>query len=122
MYLLDSNIIIYSYWPQYEYLRKIFIETVYASEISRIEVLGYHKLSFDEESYYKDFFKSVPIIYPTSDVFNKSIEIRKAHNLTLGDSLIAATALINDLTLYSRNVKDFRKINDLKLIDPINEN
>ena len=58
MYLIDSNIIVYSYLPQFEYLRTLFIkESVYISEISRLEVLGYYKLTADEEKYFKDIFK-----------------------------------------------------------------
>lgn len=50
MYLVDSNIIIYSFHDAY--LRKIIIaQDVYVSEISRIEVLGYHRLTSEEETY-----------------------------------------------------------------------
>ena len=120
MYLVDSNIIIYSYFEKYEYLKQIlFNELSYASEISRIEVLGYHKLVYDEEAYYKDFFSFVPIIFPTQQIFDKTIEIRKLYNLKLGDSILAATALVNDLTVYTRNISDFEKVDQLKLINPI---
>lgn len=36
----------------------------------------------------------------------------------LGDALIAATALVHGLTLVTRNVKDFRRIDGLDLLDP----
>ena len=39
----------------------------------------------------------------------------KSHGLTVPDALIAATALINDLEIYTLNKKDFRYIADLKL-------
>ena len=120
MYLVDSNIVIYSYFEQYEYLKDVlYNDLVYVSEISRIEVLGYHKLTLDEEMYYNDFFKFIPIIYPTPDIFDKTIQIRKQYNLKLGDGLIAATALINNLTVYTRNIADFKRIDNLKFIDPI---
>jgi predicted nucleic acid-binding protein len=39
--------------------------------------------------------------------------------LKLGDSLIAATAIIYDLTLYTRNIVDFEKIGGLKITNPV---
>jgi len=93
MYLLDSNIIVYSCFPQYEYLRDLFVsESVYVSEISRVEVLGYHKLTPDEEIYFKDIFNLIHIITPDQQIFDAAIMIRKNYNLKLGDSIIAATA------------------------------
>ncbi len=107
-FLIDSNIVIYSYLDKYQYLRKLIIdESARVSEISRIEVLGYHKLTTDEEKYFLDIFNFVPVVIPSKEIFDKAIQLRKLHNLKLGDSLIASTAIIHDLTLYTRNVDDF---------------
>jgi predicted nucleic acid-binding protein len=38
--------------------------------------------------------------------------------MTLGDSLIAATALVHGRTLVTRNTKDFQWIAGLRLLDP----
>ena len=46
--------------------------------------------------------------------------IRKTYNLKLGDSLIAATAIIHDLTIYTRNFNDFEKAPVVKCVNPIN--
>jgi predicted nucleic acid-binding protein len=120
MFLIDSNIIVYSYLPQYQYLRDIFAkESVFISEISRVEVLGYYKLTRDEEIYFKDIFDFIPIIFPSQEVFDTAITIRKAYNLKLGDSLIGATALVHGLEIYSRNLKDFEKIDNVKCVNPI---
>ena len=43
---------------------------------------------------------------------------RLSQGLSLPDSLIAATALITDLELFTFNVKDFRYIAKLKLYKP----
>jgi hypothetical protein len=120
MYLIDSNIIVYSYLPQYEYLREFILNaSIFVSEISRVEVLGYHKLTDEEEIYFKDIFNLLPVIFPSQDVFDSAITIRKTYNLKLGDSLIAATALVHGLTIYTRNVNDFEKVNNLNTINPI---
>jgi predicted nucleic acid-binding protein len=101
-------------------LRELFDEeSTFISEISRVEVLGYHKLKSDEESYFKSIFRFVPIIFPSPEIYDAAIEIRKKHNLKLGDSIIAATALVHGLTIYSRNLKDFEKVSTIKCINPV---
>ncbi|RLJ80106.1 type II toxin-antitoxin system VapC family toxin [Pedobacter alluvionis] len=119
-FLLDSNLIIYSYSNEYEYLRELIIdESCIVSEISRVEVLGYHALKKEEEKYFNDIFEYVPIILPDQNIFDKAIEIRKKYNLKLGDSLIAATALVHNLEIYTRNLSDFERVKKLKCINPI---
>jgi predicted nucleic acid-binding protein len=41
-----------------------------------------------------------------------------SHGLDLPDALIAATALVADLPLYTRNARHYRMIPDLKLLQP----
>lgn len=91
----------------------------YFSEISRVEVLGFHKLLPQEETYFSDVFKLNPPISLSKKVFDQAIIIRKAYNMKLGDALIAATALVHDLVLYTRNLSDFELISGLKCINPI---
>jgi toxin FitB len=120
MLLVDSNIIMYSNLPEYEYLREFFFkESTFISEISRVEVLGYHKLKSDEESYFKSIFRLIPIIIPSHEIYDKAIEIRKKYNLKLGDSIIAATASVHRLEICSRNLKDFEKVDSIKCFNPI---
>jgi len=120
MFLVDSNIIIYSYLPQHRYLRELFLsETVFASEISRVEVLGYHKITNEEKSYFEDVFRLITIISPFQEVFDTAIELRRKYNLSLGDSLIAATAKVNELTIYTKNLSDFRKLTEISCVDPV---
>lgn len=119
-FLIDSNIIIYSYSNEYEYLRELIVnESCVLSEISRVEVLGYHALKKEEEKYFNDVFDYASIIIPDKNIFDQAIEIRKKFNLKLGDSLIAATAIVHELEIYTRNLEDFEKIKGLKCINPI---
>ena len=119
-FLLDSNIIIYSYSNEYEYLRELIInESCILSEISRVEVLGYHRLRKEEEKYFEDIFEYASVILPDQNIFDRAIEIRKKYNLKLGDSLIAATASVHSLEIYTRNLSDFERIEGLKCINPI---
>ena len=60
MKLLDSNIIIYSAKEEYSYLRHIYKEdNVFISEITRLEVLGFHRILSDQENYFKSVFSVI---------------------------------------------------------------
>jgi predicted nucleic acid-binding protein len=54
----------------------------------------------------------------TPAIVEKTIELRKAYKIKLPDAIIAATALVNKLTLISRDTNDFRKVKGLKVIAP----
>lgn len=59
-------------------------------------------------------------LYPVSDpIVSKAIELKQTKKLTLGDSLIAATALVHNLTLVTKNTKDYKWIPQLSVIDPV---
>lgn len=118
--LVDSNIIIYSLSDEFHYLRELILrENCNISEISRVEMLGYHLLTEKQRIYFSDIFDYSTLIVPTKEIFDKAIEIRKIHNLKLADSIIAVTALLNNLNLYTRNLKDFERVKKLKCINPI---
>ncbi|HVS90941.1 MAG TPA: type II toxin-antitoxin system VapC family toxin [Mucilaginibacter sp.] len=120
MYLIDNNIIIYSYLSDYKYLRDLFVpDQVVVSEISRVEVLGYNKITKAEESYFQDIFRLIPIILPSQAIFDAAIIFRKMHKLSLGDSLIAGTAMVHNLTIYTKNFSDFKKLTGIDCIDPV---
>lgn len=50
----------------------------------------------------------------------KTAELRKAHKIKLPDAIIAATALVHNLTLITRNTTDFNNIKNFKTINPHN--
>lgn len=54
----------------------------------------------------------------TDSIAERAIELRKARRISLGDSFIAATALIHGLTLVTRNTNDFVHIKGLTLRNP----
>lgn len=51
-------------------------------------------------------------------VIEKTITIKQTKKIALGDAIIAATALVYDLIVISRNISDFKNIDGLKVIDP----
>ena len=53
----------------------------------------------------------------SQEVTLKTIELRKDYKIKLPDALIAATTLVFNFTLVSRNVSDFKKIAGLSCVD-----
>jgi toxin FitB len=119
MRLLDSNIIIYATAPENEWLRTwLEAEQFAISQISQIEVLGYHLITPEEIIDLEEFLYSSNIVPVTDGVTKKAIALRQRRKMSLADSIFAATALENDWELVSRNVGDFEWIADLRLVNP----
>lgn len=120
--LLDSNIIIYSAQPENEFLRRLIAERVPAvSAVSYVEVLGYHRLAEAERRYFEAFFAEARVLPLTQPVLDEAVRLRQEKKIKLGDSLVAATALVHELTLVTRNVDDFIGVNDLRILNPFTE-
>jgi tRNA(fMet)-specific endonuclease VapC len=63
--------------------------------------------------------RQVPLDEGISDLFLDLMNhFTLSHNLNIPDALIASTAIRNDMSLYTLNVKDFRFIPDLQLYIP----
>src|SRR5690349_15947680 len=120
--LLDSNIIIYAAQPEHTALRMFIAEHAPAvSAISYVEVLGYHKLNEQERSLLEGFFAVAPLIALSHPVLEQAVKLRQLRKMTLGDALIAGTALAYQLTLVTRNTADFTWIAGLKLLNPFEQ-
>ena len=117
--ILDSNIIIYAAAPDHAFLRE-FIRThaPVVSLVSYIEVLGYDKLSADQKVYFEEFFDSTRVLPISDGVVKQAIALRQQQKISLGDAVIAATAIVYSHTLVTRNTADFKWISELMLLNP----
>ncbi len=89
--------------------------------MSRVEVLGFRDLSALEIVYFEAFFDSAAILSVSDDVITEAVKLRQKRKINLGDSLIAATALVNNFPLVTNNTKDFQWIDSLTLINPLED-
>ena len=88
------------------------------SAITEIELLCWKTANEKDLDVLHNFINDTLVIELEQSIKLKTAEIRKAHRIKLPDAIIAATALVYDLTLPSRNVSDFSNINGLKIINP----
>lgn len=121
MYLLDSNILIYSARAEFASLRNYFTSDTIFSAVSVatvIEVLGFHRLTPEDKLYFESCIALMQVIEVTQPIAAKAVELRQRQKLSLGDAIIAATALVHDCELITRNIGDFEAIPNLKLVNP----
>ncbi|MFB2121414.1 type II toxin-antitoxin system VapC family toxin [Parapedobacter sp. 2B3] len=121
-YLIDSNSVIYYLEGSLPVLGMSFMDDVIndipnISIVTKIEVLGF-KMSKQDARLMGDFVDAANVIGLTDAIADKTIELRKNQKIKLPDAVIAATALFHGLVLISRNLSDFKRIADLKVISP----
>ena len=119
MMLIDSNIIIYASQKEHGDLRKFIAKhSPSVSAVSYVKVLGFHRLNEQDRAFLESFFSSAIVLPITQAVLDKAIGLRQTRKMSLGDSLVAATCLIHNLTLVTRNTDDFKWIAELHLLNP----
>lgn len=97
--LLDSNIIIYAAQLENEFLRDFIDEnSPYVSALSYLEVLGYHQLNDEDKTYFEEFFNASQILPISQAVIEQGVKLKQIKKMSLGDAIIAETALVYDLT------------------------
>ncbi len=118
MRILDSNLIIYAASDAYAFLR-LLLTGSHVSGITKLEVLGYKHLTVADKLYLEGVFATVTVIPVLNEVIDIAVGLRQSRKMSLGDSIIAATALLNNCELYTRNTADFVHISDLVVVNPL---
>jgi toxin FitB len=120
MRLYDTNLLIYSFQPEYNFLQADLIQPdAYISSISKLEVLGYPNITQAEKNYFQRLFSLINVLAIDDTIINEAISLRQTRKMSLGDALIAATAKAYKLHIYTRNTRDFLWISDLTVINPL---
>ena len=108
--ILDSNILIYSVDPAYDYLLD-YLENPPVphsiSLISKLEVLGFYRLKAEDKVKLDRLLASISELPITNQIITEAIRLRQQRKRSLGDSIIAATALIYNLPVLTNNTADF---------------
>jgi tRNA(fMet)-specific endonuclease VapC len=126
-YLLDTNICAYFFNGQFnlrEKIREIGFENCLVSEITIAELkYGIAKSTKKEKNQQAlDMFQAkieVLPIFPTLDIYAKEKSRLKTKGKMLDDFdlLIGATAIFNNLTIATRNVDDFVRLDGIVIED-----
>jgi tRNA(fMet)-specific endonuclease VapC len=121
MILCDTNILIEFYKNNLvivNELRKIGVEKISISIITKAELYygAINKTELLKIQKHLNLLHNSPVDNQISMQFLQLMEqYSLSHKLTIPDALIAATALVNNLNLYTLNIKDFRFIEGINL-------
>jgi len=88
------------------------------SVVTRIELLSWRSATKSQLVVLESYINDAKVFDLSEAVIRKTIDIRKEQRVKLPDAIIAATALIHDLTLLTRNTSDFNRITGLEIINP----
>lgn len=122
-YLWDTNTVIYYLQQQLsneaeQYIDSILLESRPSiSAITEIELLCWKTATEKDMDVLNNFIGDSFVHELEQNIKDKTVEIRRNYAIKLPDAIIAATALVNDLTLISQNIKDFGKIHELSLVN-----
>jgi predicted nucleic acid-binding protein len=99
----------------------ILSEPFAVSQATRIEVLGWHKLILQDKTDLEIFLAAGVVLSISDAIADRAIELRQARKFSLGDALIAATALEHNLDLITRNADDFKHVPGLNWSNPFDQ-
>jgi predicted nucleic acid-binding protein len=121
-YLIDTNVIgnftsIKFSEKAMNFLAEVIDETPNVSVITKIEALSWRSTIIQEEASVKSFVNYSNIIALSDIIVDECIEIRRNCKIKTPDAIIAATAIVYDLTLLTSDL-DFNRIPNLRILNP----
>jgi predicted nucleic acid-binding protein len=118
MIILDSNIFIYLANGTLD-RKAISNEDIAHASITKIESLGFPRIHANELLLLEVLFSESYNLALTDDIVERAVMLRQAKSMSLGDAIIAATALEHGHELWTANIEDFTHIPELRLHNPI---
>lgn len=118
MYTLDTNIVIYYAAGDLtvnDFLNLHRYDIFYLPSIVAVEFLSFPSITDDVVNKFRNFVGQTILLNLDFLIAERAAEIRKKYRLGLADAVVAASALMTDSTLITRNVKDFKKIPNLRI-------
>lgn len=121
-YLIDSNSVIDYLGNKLPVAGMSFMNVVIdaipsISIITKIKILGYPTPDEHDEVLHS-FIADSKVLSLNDNVADRCIALRKITKIKLPDAIITATALVNNLTLVTRNTSDFKNVDGLDTINP----
>ncbi|MFT4205186.1 MAG: type II toxin-antitoxin system VapC family toxin [Chitinophagaceae bacterium] len=123
-FLIDTNVAIDYLDDKLPNPTSDVLDTEYLnmSVITRMELLAWRNATTQHLSTLEEFIRSTNVYGLDESVILKSIELKRNHTIKLPDAIIAATAIVCDKILLTRNTNDFKNIEKIQLLNPWNQN
>lgn len=123
-YLIDNNAISNFFCGLYtekemNFMADVLDQTPIISVITEIEALSWISSDKAKEQIVKDFIQDATVLALTPAIVSQCISIRRSRKIKTPDAIIAATAIVHNLTIITSD-SDFKNITGLKVVDPLN--
>jgi hypothetical protein len=112
---IDTNIALYLLAGDSTMKDLLYGKRVFISAISQLELLSYHKLTANERAGIKEFINQCTGVELTEQVKKSTILLRKKYNFKLPDSIIVASALVEQLPLLTTD-KQLEKTTEVNTV------
>lgn len=113
-YLIDTDIVIYYFngLTDDEAIYEMLADSFKISVITKIEFLGWGQFAVDLEAHAKarEFISHATIFDLKEVIAEQAILLRQQFKTKTPDAIIAATALVNGLTVVTNNTSDFERL------------
>ena len=120
--LLDTNVWIYAMSAEPSSSRALLIsmadEWCGYSAMTRLEVLSHSSLTPSDIADWRALLAGAAEVPVSDAVVEEAARLRRTVRMKTPDAIIAATALLENAALVTRNIGDFRRVPDLKVIEP----
>ena len=120
--LLDTNVWIDAMSAESEAARALMVaisdDWCGYSAMTRLEVLSYSSLSPSDIADWRALLASATEVAIGDSVIEEAARLRRTVKLKTPDAVIAATALLENAALVTRNVEDFRRVPGLNVMGP----
>jgi predicted nucleic acid-binding protein len=121
-YLIDTNILIYH--TKASEVVSNFIRDIIAKQrfnisiLTKIEFLGWNRHSAEGFKRCRQLIELANIYGLDEEIAEKAIALKRQSKIKLADAVIAATAIMNNFKLVTRNVDDYKMVKELKVFNP----
>ena len=116
--LIKFDLKIVHYFLHQICLRLLAFFDIWTSHDENLWIKQVKGITETERVKFQEFINAAIVHELSDDIVDGTIEIRKHHKTKLPDAVIAATALVNKLTIITRNTKDFIRIEGLEMLNP----
>src|SRR3989344_4994512 len=120
MYTLDTNAVIY-YLSEDARVAAVITEArerqgiLYVPTVVRLELLSKSDITKDEYMAVTSFLAQCRLVHLDNAIADIAADVRRLYKIKTPDSIVAATALFTGSTLLTRNVRDFKRVADLRV-------
>jgi len=126
-YLLDTNSLIY-YFQGAPQLDPVFrqIEQGEArpvvSIITEIELLGFPRLTRQDEARIQALLSGFTVVAVDERIAGQAVVLKRRHGIKTPDAIIAATAMIENACLVTRDQDLLEKVPEVRSLNPFGRN